>query len=115
MSRTSARSAEASKAALLAKIDTKTANLQDALAAGNTGYVIQKLTDFRTYVDSVNTVAKPKPKIVIDPQDAAALITSADDTITCVSGLWAARPPPRRALHLTTFELAASPGRPVER
>ena len=67
------------QAGLIGKIDAASA----ALSAGKTADAIQKLTDFRTKVGTLNWQGK------IDPGDAAALTSGAEGAIACIQGIGA--------------------------
>ena len=73
------QNAEKNQAGLLGKLDAAAA----ALAAGKNADAIQKLTDFRAKVVTLNEQGK------IDPDDAAALIRGADEAIACIQSIGA--------------------------
>ena len=73
------QNAEKNQAGLLGKLDAAAA----ALAVGKNADAIQKLTDFRAKVVTLNEQGK------IDPGDAAALIRGADEAIACIQSIGA--------------------------
>lgn len=65
------------QAGLVGKLDAASSDL----AAGKNADAIQKLSDFRTKVESLNAQSK------ISSQDADTLIARANDTIACIQSL----------------------------
>ena len=71
------QNAEKNQAGLLTKLDNASAKL----AEGKNADAIQKLTNFRDTVATLNTQGK------INPDDANTLISGADDAIACITAL----------------------------
>ena len=71
------QNAEKNSTGLVSKLDNASAKL----AEGKTADAIQKLTNFRDTVASLNTQGK------IDPVDANTLISGANDAIACITVL----------------------------
>ena len=73
----SGQNAEKNRMGLLTKLD----NASEKLSVGKNADAIQKLTDFRTTVNSLAGGGK------IAPGDAQSLVSGADDAITCITDL----------------------------
>ena len=71
------KNADKDRAGLLGKLD----NASEKLDRGKNADAIQKLTDFRDTVATLNTQGK------IDPDDANTLISGANDAIACITAL----------------------------
>jgi hypothetical protein len=69
--------AEKNRMGVLIKLD----NASEKLSVGKNADAIQKLTDFRTTVNSLAGGGK------IAPGDAQTLVSGADDAITCITAL----------------------------
>jgi hypothetical protein len=78
----SGQNAEKSRMGLLTKLDNASAKL----SVGKNDEAIQKLTDFRTTVNSLAGGGK------IAPADAQSLVSEADDAIACITALRAQTP-----------------------
>ena len=76
------QNAEKNRTGLLTKLD----NASLKLAEGKNADAIQKLTNFRDTVATLNTQGK------INPDDANTLISGANDAISCVESLGAQAP-----------------------
>ena len=76
------QNAEKNRTGLLTKLD----NASVKLAEGKNADAIQKLTNFRDTVATLNTQGK------INPDDANTLISGANDAISCVESLGAQAP-----------------------